>query len=504
MCGEAGAKLKKNMTTQIANFKIFKIFDLLIYILVTLFFAFNLMGIPEIKFVYLGMLCITGYYIYVRGWRDSVHLIIILSFIEGQGRILWEYNTFFRLVFDLFLILAYLLYTIKSKNVFPNHLFPNYFSILIIFHFLIYFVELFNTDSVGFVGVLAAAKIYIVPLLLFFMFLTNPITEDKILKKVFWTLIAFFCIEAIISFYQMGQGEKLLLSINSYYKNPLRGEQFIGDNFRPFGTGFNAGGYSVLYYLSVGLLFLVPLNWKEALLRNITLLIGAGALILSQVRSAFLKYSVIILLITGFLFLIQKNRFKTLMVFGLSLFGVITFLTTFNLLDKVDFDLTRTIERFESLSDVNSLKSQRISFEQFYLIISNKLSENPMGLGPGRTGAANTINLDVIAKDQLYGIEHSWASDNLLISLAIDFGFGMIFYVLIVVLIPIKLFFHAISNLKKRNEKSYRILITSAISTFVIILGNWGAIGLPYNPESFYFWLWSALGWSEIYKGNRL
>lgn len=488
------------MNENLSNLRIFKILDLFIYILVILFVAFNIMGLPELKFVYLALLVIIGYYIYAKGWNGSVHLIIMLSFMEGQGRILWEYNPLFRLIFDLFLILAYLLYTIKTKKVFPSHLFPNYFSILVIFHFFVFIVELFNTDSVGFFGVLAAAKIYIVPLLLFFMFLMNPITDDKNLKRIFWTLLAFFSIEAVISFYQMGEGEKLLLAINSYYKNPLRGDQFAGANFRPFGTGFNAGGYSVLYYLGVGLLFLHQPNWKISLLRNIVILLGAGALILSQVRSAFLKYTLIILAVNLFLFLIKKQRFTSLLIFTVSVSAVTSFLISFDFVKVVDFDLTRTLERFSTISNVEDIKSHRISYEDFFNKISLKLSENPLGLGPGRTGAANTINLDKIAQDQVYGIEHSWASDNLLISLAIDFGFGMIFYVLIIIIIPLKLFFHAFVKLRKKEERSYRILVTSAVSTSVIIAGNWGAIGLPYNPESFYFWLWAAMGWSQIYK----
>lgn len=485
------------------NDKLFFYIERLIYILFIIFFIFNLLSLSAIKFVYLGIIALIVPYVAKKGWQESIHIILALACIEGQGRIIWEYNVVFRLIFDLTLLLLLLIKFIKDRQVFPRAYLPNYISFLIVSHFMIYIVQLFNTDSVGFFGVLAASKIYIIPFLLFFLFLMSPVNEERVLKKIQVTIVLFFIMESLIALYQMSEGETSLLSMTSYYLKPLRGDQFTGAQFRPFGTGFNAGGFSIYYYLLVGFLFIADRGKVFNFLKNALIGLGAGAIIISQVRSALVKYFLIVGMISMSMIIIQKNRFRNFIMYIVGISFLVFTVSNLNL-TSFSFDLTNSLQRLESLGNVKDIKGSRIGWNDFLDIIGKKLDNNPMGLGPGRTGAANSVSSDFIDSDPLYGRDHSWANDNLFISLAIDFGWGMIFYTILIFLFPLKLILYGILHFRKLDHTRYRLIMVSGICAFVFLIGNWGAISLPYNPESFLYWLWVSIGWREYIDNVRV
>ena len=167
---------------------------------------------------------------------------------------------------------------------------------------------------------------------------------------------------------------------------------------------------------------------------------------------------------------------------------------------KLGLNLDNALSRFISLGDIENTSKQRINIPRFYEVVSEKLDENPIGIGPGRTGAATSISTAFIEIDPLYGKNSSWAHDNLFISLFIDLGWGALFYISIILLFPMSLYYYAFTKYKQNELHSFRIIIISAISSSVFIFGNWGVIGLTYNPESMMYWFWIALGWREFYK----
>jgi predicted nucleic acid-binding Zn ribbon protein len=475
------------------------------FLLIIVHFVFNFAVLPGLNIVYAFEVGIIIFHLMYRGWKESAILIIALLFLEGQGRIIWSYHPFFRLIFDITLLLAFFRKAIRDKRIFPVDLLPNYMLLLIILHFLWYAVQLFNTDNVGLVGVLAAAKIYIVPFFIFFLFLMEPVNDRRRLEKIQFMVIFMLIAQSSLAIFQMISKEDALLGLHPYYARPLKGEQFSGSFFRPFGTGFNAGGFSVFYYLTIGLVFLTPTKGWGNFMRGVTILTGSVALFISQVRSAMVKFLLIFIMIQFIIWVSGKNRFKSgikylLIVFTLFFF-TLPYLTT---LDFVALDLQNSVERLTSLTDVDRLKGSRIGLDSFFRVLSDKLDQNPIGLGPGRTGAASTFSMDIIMKDPLYGKFSGWAYDNLWISLAIDMGWGAIFYMLIIMIFPVKLFFYAMLKRKELDSIAFRIILISSISLFVIILGNWGAVALPYNPESFMFWFWVSIGWSEYHKGKKV
>jgi hypothetical protein len=492
--GLVDKKILDNLTRYIEKF---------LYILYSIFMLGNFFAIPEIKYIY-ALICIfLIIHILKRGWLESVHMVIGFCFIEGQGRILWEYTPIVRIIFDITVILALFGKIIRDKTLFPRKWLSNFMATLFVLHFFIYVVELFNTNSVGLIGVLAASKIYIVPLLFFFMFLEKPLIDVKYLKRAQNVTIFFFITQTILAYIQMTYGETFMLALNPYYAKPLRGDQFTGWLFRPFGTSYVPGAYALFYPFTLGFLYVVNRGLRFSIFRNLLVAIGFFGIFTSQVRSVLVKYILIFALINFALLFIQRNRFKSMVVNMLSI-GLIVFASLFVDFDSSNLNLESAIMRFNSIGNVEQVSSSRIGFSQFIEVMSDKLSDNVLGLGPGRTGAANNISLGFIENDPLYGKYSSWASDNLFISLAIDFGWGMIFYILIILLFPLRLVSFTIFKFKSMSHERFRLVAISSAVSLVILIGNWGAIGLPYNPESFFFWLWVSIGWRSYFRDESL
>jgi len=473
----------------------------LIYLLLFGHFILNMMGMPILKYLYLVEIVCIGIYLLKKNWSDALPLALAFAFIEGQGRVLWEYHPVFRLIFDGLLFLVLALHVAKYKSLIPKEKLPTFLLILIAAHFLWYGVQLFNTDSVGFFGVLAAAKIYIYPFLLFFLFTSHQVTRIEQLFSVQNMVILLVLFESILAIYQMTQGPDLLLSLNSYYSRPMKETIFTGAFFRPFGTGFNAGGYSTLYFLTVGFLFIAPRNMWFHISRLVVILITLGALIISQVRSAAVKYALVLLGISLALFIIQKHKVKAFVSTTLVLVILGGSYWQSGHFESLDIDLENSIKRIETLANLDKLKGQRISWGTFVDIASKKLGDNLLGIGPGRTGASASVNQSTINRDPIYGNDAGWANDNLWISLIIELGIGFIFYAIITLFIPLQLLYGGIKSMKGGGQR-YRVLMVSGVTCLVVIIGNWGAIALPYNPESFLFWLWAGIGLREYYDGN--
>ena len=202
------------------------------------------------------------------------------------------------------------------------------------------------------------------------------------------------------------------------------------------------------------------------------------------------------------LFLRGEKKFKKLI--QLLVFLAVGFVSlnslNFNIANS-DAKYKRAIIRLFSIFDERTLTESRQGPSMAISYILNKLDEAPLGLGPGRTGAASNMNKAKIKNDPIFGVKKSWALDNLFVSLSIDLGVGMIFYMLIIILLPLKLLNHC-ARAFLRNSPIFPALWVTSVSSTIILLGNWGAIGLPYNPESFCFWFFIALGFKNVEESN--
>ncbi len=290
-----------------------------------------------------------------------------------------------------------------------------------------------------------------------------------------------------------------MLEISQYYEVPLKGDAFSGISFRPFGTSFLPGSMSVYLAYSTG--FLLLFNTKKQiynLLRIILVALAVIANLIMQVRSLLIKQLLILVGFNFTYFLKSERKFKlSLIIIPILISSIFAFKKlglARNLFEGIN--LENTIDRIEDISSVENFTSKRASIGQVWDITIEKLSQSPLGLAPGRTGAARSIVKSNIINDPLFNEKFSWSYDNLIISLAIDLGIGMFFYLFIIILLPFLLIQKTIKAIRKK--KKYPILAISAVTCAVILIGNWGAIGIPYNPESFFFWFWIATGLNEV------
>ena len=141
-----------------------------------------------------------------------------------------------------------------------------------------------------------------------------------------------------------------------------------------------------------------------------------------------------------------------------------------------------------------------MSINEFIKIITQKLNDNPFGIGPGLTGPVASVSEDELAGNRFIKKNMTWAFDNLIVSLVIDFGIGAIFYILLLIYIPVYFVRFLFIYYQNKLYESYKILLICFCCITVIIFGNWGAVAITYNPESFIFWFFSAMGFSTISK----
>lgn len=473
--------------------------------LVLINFALNFMGNPILKYFYLLHVVFIIIVAFSYRLEQIFPEIISLFFLEGQGRILWEYQGWSRIIFDSTLLIAAIRVFIINRKFYDRKIIPLPIIILIALHLLWYSVQFFNIYAASLFGVIGAIKIYIFPILLFLGLSLSKLDSNN---KNFTNLLLFFALimilELFLNYYQLTEKQDFLYKMSSYYYTATRNGVFTGLLFRPFATTQLPGALSVFIFLTAGLLYIRNLSWKQSILRLAIIGFAIFNLIICQVRSALIKY----LLIIGIIYLgnIIFHRLKLKKIFPLLFVLLMSVLVSQNidsrlsrLLSSADNEsLSYSVDRVTSLADTGKMSGQRIDSQVFFTKIFNQISEYPLGVGPGMTGPAASINQDFLNKDPLLNKNTLWTYDNLFISLFIDLGIGAIFYIALIFTIPAYFSRMLIKYYKNKDEEKFRLLLICTSSLVVILLGNWGALGLTYNPESFIFWFFSALGFYTI------
>jgi len=468
-----------------------------IAILLSIHFLLNFTQNSGLKYFYLIEVAYTIFACLYYDLPKAMIALMGLFFIEGQGRIIWEYNPLMRIMFDLVCGLAVAKSLITYKYLFSKKI-PAFFLFCINLHFFWYVVQIFNVYNAGILPVIGASKIYIFPFILFFVLLQNPIyLESREFKQIQSLVIFLTLMEVILTVYQMNGKEPVLLSISSYYHTASKMGIFTEKNFRPFGTSFLPGGMSMYLHVTVPLLLI---NTSQTFIKKFVtfavILASWFALFISQVRALAFKHVLTVLLCWIVLFLAsRKSLFKTFKhnILKILLILPIFFLpATHKMLQELDLDTA--IDRFTVIAEEGgSLEKHRVNLDQAIRIMSSKIKEAPLGVGPGRTGAAGSLGAEATRNDPIFNKEFAWTADNLFISLAIDFGVGMIFYLFAILGLVLWLFYQTILAYVHGNYTLFSHMGVISASLIVMLIGNWGAISVPYNPESFMFWFLSAI-----------
>lgn len=486
--------------------RLLTLFLTLNFLAIIVTFTLNFLGLPVLKYHYLVHVGLTIAAVLFFEFPQILPFILTLYFLEGQGRILWEYANWARIIFDVLVFLSIMKLFIIKKKVIDLEKIPPFLIFLIALHFFWYIVEFSNPYSVSYLASIAATKVYIYPILLF-LGLTQ--IDFDIYQSNFQKSLTFFILlivlEISLSFYQFNMKEQFILQIAPYYNNAMRDGVFVGMLFRPFGTTQLPGAISSFLFLTVGFLFLKNVSRIGYLLRAVLISASGFVIILCQVRSAFIKFLLIIAAIhVGELlyFRFRAKGFVGLIIVGAILLIGAQFVTN-NKSTTGDVNIDYVRDRISSLGDVHKIKGSRINVDTFMKIISSKLVDYPLGLGPGLTGPAGSMSKDALIGNRFVNTSMVWTSDNILIALIIDFGFGAIFYILMLLYIPIYFIRFLAIYYRTKAYRPYKILLICLSTTLVILIGNWGALGITYNPESFAFWFFSALGFSTIAKYKK-
>ncbi len=470
-------------------------------ILIVLNFTFNFIGHPALKYIYLLHVCLILFASFTFEIHDSMPEIFTLFFLEGQGRIIWGYAGWARIIFDLTTGLALLKIFIRNKKLIDLNKVPRPLMILFGLHILWYIIELFNLNGLSIFAAIAASKIYIFPMLFFLgMVQSNFSVLDKKFKTSLFFFFLLLILEMSLNFYQVTLKQNHLLAISPHYYKAMKDGIFTDTLFRPFATTQLPGALAAFLFLTAGFVHFFKDNLKNIIFKITIIAASLFNIMLCQVRSAIVKYLLIVLFIQIGKMIFDRFRPRTMVPFLVValflIFGVNQFLNDTDSSGDENIDYAKS--RISTLTEVKKVQKERINLEDFYIIMSNKIMQYPIGFGPGMTGAAASLNADELKESKFITRDMIWTSDNLLISLIIDFGIGAVFYISLVLYVPFYFVRYLFYFYKKNQEQNFRILSVVASSMIVILIGNWGALGLTYNPESFIFWFLAALGLNII------
>lgn len=463
----------------------------------------NILGISSLKYLFILYSLFTLIAVSFYPMNEILFIIIALLFFEGQGRVLLEYNPIVRILFDSILGLAIIRQVINRKKLVNTSHIPTFFTALFILHILWYIFEIFNIYNVGYTAPISASKFYIFPFLLFYTFLNMELDiQDIHFKRFTLTVLVLIIAEIAISINQLIYRETLMRAISGYYNTPMK-NVFVGQMFRPFGTTHIPGGVCGYLVWSFALL-LLPVKPSKILIffTWVAIILGVFIVFTTQVRSALIKYGIIVLSSFFIMFIVSKKRLKFLITTASVLTILIIAIVTSGVFDKAvqALNLTSSIERVATLKRSKLAKTNhRINFHDFMKVAEEKLSTYPVGFGPGLP----TLGKDLLGSDPVLTQDNVWSYDNLIIFLIIDFGYGFIFYLLYILGIAIFLGLKTLASFREKNYDAFKIRATALSVVLTILIGNWGAVGIPFNPESFFFWLWAAIG-ITAFRGEPL
>lgn len=468
---------------------------LLIMCVLTLHFFLNYFASPFVEYSYVILTILIALGVALFDYKDSLALIFIHFYIEGQGRIVFGYNPLARIMFDLIVLIFVGQYVVRQKKLFPGKEFPTILRLLILGHFMVFFLSLFNVKGAGFFINLPMIKVYILPFLVFFVLLDSPIDfNSKEFRRVVFVISVMIIMNGLLSVRQFMENSPMMLSISPHYGDIGKLRYFTKLTFRPFGTSFVPGGISSYLPLTLGLFFLCTPPIVAFILSFAASFV---MLILCQVRTAMIQYAIMFAQFLFIYFRYTKMELKKVFSFLVILiaFGMASQALYMGLVQNIDKRLVDlTMNRFTSIFDSQTFEKSRLGINDILRVIVDKVSENPFGLGPGRTHPVTESMGLAIDNDPVYNLDYSWNFDNLWASIAMEFGIGGIFYAGTILLMPIYLFSMAVSTYRRKKIIHFKTITISFITIFIIVLANWGGVGIPFNPISFMFWYWCAIG----------
>ena len=383
------------------------------------------------------------------------------------------------------IIIALLFQTLRLGSLQPQkpRLFSAPFAILFCIHVLWALVEFCNPYSIGLDSSLAGYKVYVSSLLLYFI-AYKAVEKEADLNQFSWCILGVLTTQVVVAAYQFQLGEAGLVKWSSLYTAAL-GVQFHGLFFRPFGFSNVPGGASTFIYilapLSVNLLIRQKKLWS--LIFCTVLLGGMGyVLFICQIRAALIKCAVGLGIFLVFMALRSPKVF--IPATAAMLLGIFSFSL---LIGMNDPKLEVARKRVEALSNIQTVWKDRS--EGTYDSTLRIVTEQPLGIGLSRVGAASAPFKDRIVNDQRYGVIWSFA-DNLYKALLIEVGVpGLIFFILFLGAVSIRAIWFLLVLWRDPTVTTYAWMTAATAGVFATYLGHIGSEGFLYQPEAGLVWL---------------
>lgn len=413
-------------------------------------------------------------------------LLIVMAYLatDGAFKLMSAGSPGLRVAIDVLMITLFLRYIqlqLQAKN--PKKIFGAPLSILFFLHAAWIFVQYLNPYSIGLVPSIAAFKVYISSLLLYFI-VFSAVEDEADIRKLMGMCAALVVLQVVVTIFHFQIGEAGLIKWSHHYLGAM-GDRFRGIKFRPFGTSNVPGGSSTLLYLltpmSIGLFIMKARLWSY----GVAALIfwgSAAALVTTQVRSAQVKC----LLGISILFLVLALKRRGHKALGFLALIFITSGIALGQLELSDPRIQAVVARTNSLENFSEVWSDRS--QGVYETTMQIVYRAPFGIGLSRVGAASEPFKDRIAADQVFGGFWSFA-DNLYKALLIEVGVpGLIIYLSFLfgtILVGIS---GLLSHTILKDE--YLIFQGAAIGAVIAACtGHLGSEGFLYQPESGITWI---------------
>ena len=431
----------------------------------------------------------------------TIHLIFAYLTIEGFLKMLSSYNRVVHVGMDIVVLsLAgwLVLEAVVKRRAWLPHL-P--YARLITFYAMWVALQLLNPYSPGLVPSIAAFKIHLTMIPLYFIAATT-FEEPRDVLRFLTGIVVISMLPFIMALVQYAMGPASVLDMSPRYWQNI---SYFHD-WRPFGTSAVPGGSSVFAFIvaPLAMVLLIQPNARPGLrwMAVIAIALAAGTFIVSGVRQTFLGCIMSLLTMSALMAARGRGRgavaLAAMMMVGMAVFlGVQTLLrpmaTEAVARDTRSPDIWRERDVTERLGSVVDTDLYRTARQNPIPGIVQRAIRYPFGAGLGRTGSAAgafSAQYERDPRNAALQREVGW-SDNFFADMIVETGLpGMIMMTIVL----LGLMLHAFRL--ARSAENQTIAAFAGVMTgfyFAIFVMSWGSQPLMGNPITAYFWLLSGM-----------
>lgn len=428
--------------------------------------------------------------------ENMLKVYFVFLLFDGMLKIVSNYHPIVHVASDLLLI-AVLLRCFQRPVLLTDH--HMIYKTNLIFSALLLFwlwvgVQFLNPWGLGLLPSLSSLKMYVVPMLIFFV--VTFFMRSRDIEKAIFFIVILALIEGLLSYFEWTSDGNFLISLHPRYKATFI-DTFPGQLYRPFGTTAMPGAASVWMFhgtmAALVALTIVTQNirdiskkarWFWGIVATTFIPIAIGVAIICQVRSLVLR--TVLLVLAGLLiFSMRQKRLLPLFVMAF-----LSLLAAFVIFDVNLFPASSSSNAAEPMtaSSKNEAVLNRLSSLTNRSVWENsrsggfekieQLSEYTiLGIGLARTGAAAGQWKDVINEQTHFGLNWSF-TDSLYRSLFTEIGFGGLISYLVMIGVCIWLLYS--------SPGPFASLTAAYVA--VMLIAGFGSEGVLYQPDASLFW----------------